>query len=59
MRMAIDNVVEEEADEYFVFVVSDANVGRYDITPEVYVRARVCVRPCCGCQCGRACVRVQ
>lgn len=27
-------VVKEEADDYFVFLVSDANLGRYDITPE-------------------------
>eukprot|EP01134_Creolimax_fragrantissima_P008370 CFRG8370T1 len=35
-RLAVDEVVAEEADDYFVFVVSDANVGRYDITPRSF-----------------------
>eukprot|EP01116_Phalansterium_solitarium_P021620 TRINITY_DN6799_c0_g1_i1.p1 TRINITY_DN6799_c0_g1~~TRINITY_DN6799_c0_g1_i1.p1 ORF type:complete len:352 (+),score=63.07 TRINITY_DN6799_c0_g1_i1:188-1243(+) len=31
---AVDNVVEAEADEYFVFAVSDANLRRYGIRPQ-------------------------
>ena len=33
-RRAIAEVVKEEADEHFVFVVSDANLERYGINPE-------------------------
>lgn len=36
---AIKEVAEHEADDYFVFVVSDANTGRYDITPEALNKA--------------------
>jgi von Willebrand factor A domain-containing protein 8 len=32
--MAIKNVVKEEADDYFVILVSDANLRRYNIAPE-------------------------
>ena len=32
-KQAIERVVEEDADDYFVFVVSDANFGRYGIDP--------------------------
>jgi hypothetical protein len=32
-ELAIRNIVKEEADEYFVFVFSDANLGRYGIRP--------------------------
>ena len=30
---AIQKVVEQEADDYFVFVISDANLRRYGIEP--------------------------
>ncbi|KAJ3366076.1 hypothetical protein HDU91_002000 [Kappamyces sp. JEL0680] len=33
-RRAIDEVVKETADDYFVFVVSDANLRRYAISPK-------------------------
>lgn len=33
-RLAIENIAAQDADERLVFVISDANVGRYDITPE-------------------------
>jgi len=33
-RAAVENVTEEEADDYFVFVVSDANLRRYGIPPQ-------------------------
>jgi MoxR-like ATPase len=32
-RMAIKDVLKEDADEYFVFVFSDANFARYDVQP--------------------------
>ncbi|KNC84900.1 hypothetical protein SARC_02908 [Sphaeroforma arctica JP610] len=35
-RIAVEEVTAEEADDYYVFVVSDANVGRYDITPTTF-----------------------
>lgn len=34
MQHAIQEVTKEEGDEYFVFVLSDANLGRYGISPE-------------------------
>mmetsp|Transcript_1455 Transcript_1455/g.5161 ORF Transcript_1455/g.5161 Transcript_1455/m.5161 type:complete len:997 (-) Transcript_1455:61-3051(-) len=33
LRLAVKNVVSEEADDYFVFLVSDANLQRYGIEP--------------------------
>ena len=33
LRLGIKYVVEKEADDYFVFLVSDANLSRYDISP--------------------------
>ena len=33
LQEGIKTVVEKEADDYFVFLVSDANLNRYDITP--------------------------
>eukprot|EP01130_Rhizamoeba_saxonica_P014862 TRINITY_DN6540_c0_g1_i2.p1 TRINITY_DN6540_c0_g1~~TRINITY_DN6540_c0_g1_i2.p1 ORF type:complete len:188 (+),score=46.18 TRINITY_DN6540_c0_g1_i2:357-920(+) len=33
--IAVENVVREEADDYFVFVFSDANLARYGIDPKV------------------------
>lgn len=33
-RRAVREVTEAEADDYFVFLLSDANLGRYSVTPE-------------------------
>jgi len=33
-KMAIENVLKEDADDYFVFVFSDANLARYGINPD-------------------------
>eukprot|EP00929_Paragymnodinium_shiwhaense_P083487 TRINITY_DN44522_c0_g1_i1.p1 TRINITY_DN44522_c0_g1~~TRINITY_DN44522_c0_g1_i1.p1 ORF type:complete len:1645 (-),score=457.04 TRINITY_DN44522_c0_g1_i1:566-5500(-) len=33
-ELAIKTVVEKEGDDYLVFVLSDANLGAYDITPK-------------------------
>jgi hypothetical protein len=32
--MAVREVVEQQADDYFVFLLSDANLGRYNVKPE-------------------------
>lgn len=34
LRLAVEDVVSAEADEYIVCLVSDANLGAYNITPE-------------------------
>jgi hypothetical protein len=34
LQCAIYNVTKEEADDYFVFGVSDANLARYGIRPQ-------------------------
>merc|ERR1712046_186660 len=34
-ELAIRTVLEKDADDYLVFVLSDANLGAYDITPAV------------------------
>lgn len=36
---AVANVTSEEADEYFVIVLSDANLGRYSISPKEFGQA--------------------
>lgn len=33
-RLSVADVVREEGDDYFVFLLSDANLGRYNVTPE-------------------------
>jgi len=35
VKKSIKRVVEEDGDDYFVFVVSDANLDRYGIHPKV------------------------
>eukprot|EP01124_Arcella_intermedia_P029907 TRINITY_DN642_c0_g1_i1.p1 TRINITY_DN642_c0_g1~~TRINITY_DN642_c0_g1_i1.p1 ORF type:complete len:1385 (-),score=366.10 TRINITY_DN642_c0_g1_i1:72-3695(-) len=35
-QRAIQNIVKEEADQYFVFVLSDANLDRYRIDPKAF-----------------------
>lgn len=35
LRLGMKYVVEKEADDYFVFLVSDANLSRYNISPKV------------------------
>jgi hypothetical protein len=32
--LAVKEVVEQQADDYFVFLLSDANLGRYNVKPE-------------------------
>ena len=32
---AIQALVTEDADDYFLFLLSDANLGRYDVSPQV------------------------
>lgn len=34
IHKAVKDVVKEDGDDYFVFVVSDANLGRYGIQPQ-------------------------
>ena len=36
LSVARQSIVKEEADDYFVFLVSDANLDRYDIKPGFY-----------------------
>ncbi|XP_078693816.1 von Willebrand factor A domain-containing protein 8-like isoform X5 [Branchiostoma floridae x Branchiostoma belcheri] len=36
---AISNIVKDEADEYFVIVLSDANLDRYGISPRLFSKA--------------------
>jgi hypothetical protein len=38
--LAVKNVAKEEADEYLVFVFSDANISRYDVSPEQLTKVR-------------------
>jgi len=38
MARAVGNVTSEDADSYFVFVISDANLQRYGITPQSLAR---------------------
>ncbi|XP_041484897.1 von Willebrand factor A domain-containing protein 8-like isoform X2 [Lytechinus variegatus] len=37
-KTAIQDIVKEEADEYFVIILSDANLDRYGISPKVLSR---------------------
>merc|ERR1712194_979416 len=39
IEAAVKKVASQEADDYLVFVVSDANLGGYGITPEMLRRA--------------------
>ena len=34
VSLAVEEVAKCDADDYFVFVLSDANLGRYDVQPE-------------------------
>lgn len=40
--MAIDEVSRKEGDEHFVFVLSDANLARYGISPGDVSTKTVC-----------------
>ena len=35
-KKAIREIVEKESDDYFIFLVSDANMESYGITPETF-----------------------
>merc|ERR1712070_948278 len=39
IQAAVKRVASQEADDYLVFVVSDANLGGYGITPDMLKRA--------------------
>ena len=34
IRLAVQSIVKEDGDDYFVFLVSDANIERYGIKPQ-------------------------
>jgi len=38
-QLAIADVIQREADDYFVIVLSDANFGRYGLEPETFGKA--------------------
>ena len=38
-ELGVANVVKEEADDYFVFVLSDANLSRYDVSTDQLKKA--------------------
>jgi len=38
-QLAIADIVQREADDYFVVVLSDANFGRYGLEPEPFGKA--------------------
>ncbi len=50
LEVAIDRVLAEEGDDYFVFLLSDANLGRY---PTRALFACACVRVCVCCSLRR------
>lgn len=39
---SVKEIVKEEADDYFVVVLSDANISQYNIHPADIARGKVC-----------------
>jgi hypothetical protein len=40
---SIQKIVKEEADDYFVIILSDANIGQYNISPGTIAKGKTLV----------------